>query len=145
MSELENEFDHSLEVVLFSLSFELESKLKQKKLTTLGALVQISTLEFLSLGFTTYDVACIKESLNKVGHHFVGEELIDMQDYYDLERADLLKYCDKLMEQRNKIRGKEEFKAEEIALCQQIFGIFEQVRVLRKEAIKQGRDLRKRS
>lgn len=130
MSELENK---SISLLALSLSPVIKIKLVRDKMDTIE---NISVLDLLSLNYSLFEVVCIKEALNMAGHHFVGEELIDIcsSDYSDPERETLLKYCDRLIEQRNKIRGKEGFQAEEIVLWQQILGIFEQVKALRKAA-----------
>lgn len=113
---------------------ELKENLIKNYINTIGDLKKISVVELLSLGnISIYDVQCIKDVLNPNGYHLIGEELIEFKDFYNAERNALLNHCQVLIDQRNRIRGKEGFQAEEYALCEQIFYIFEQVRVLREQ------------
>lgn len=116
-----------------SLGICPKTDLIENHIFTVGELLDFSVIElFCFNNLNLFDVACIKKFLNSYGYHLVGEDLVEYSDYYYPERIVLLKQCNILIQQRNKIRGKKEFQAEEIVLCQKIFDIFEQVRILRE-------------
>lgn len=97
----------------------------------LGDLLKFSTNELLELnGITVFDVACIVDMLNKFGYHLIGEENIKLTYYYYDEKSfNLLKRCDELVRQRDKIRekNKEFFSVEDHKLTETINSLLEQV------------------
>jgi hypothetical protein len=90
---------------LFSLSVLLRAKLVLLHFDILGDLLNYKVEEFFELeGITTYDVACIIELLNSNNYHILGEELLNISDFYDDKKFVILKYCDQLLKKRDLLR-----------------------------------------
>lgn len=106
---------------------------------TIGELSKLSLWELLNLkNITIFNVACIKKLLNKYNYHFLGEEYVDYSDYCDDNKKELLQKCERLLKQRNKIRGKAGIEAEEIVLCQEIMKVLTTVEDLRKNSVREA-------
>lgn len=114
---------------LFHLTVLQRTKLVSH-FNVLGDLLKFSTNELLEIdGITVFDVACIVDLLNKYGFHIIGEENIKLAYYYYDEKSfNLLKQCDELVKQRDRIREKNKdfFLLEEYRLTKAINLLLEQ-------------------
>lgn len=115
---------------LFQLTVLQRTKLV-RHFNILGDLLKFSTNELLEFdGITVFDVACIVDILNKFGYHLIGEENIKLAYYYYDEKSfSLLKQCDELIKQRDRVRNKNrgDFSIEERKLTETINLLLEQV------------------
>lgn len=106
----------------------------KKGYNTLGEVIDLGLLGYLSEGFTMLDIYHISNLLGNLGYPIIGEEYaMTYEDFEDKELISISDNVDRLSSLRNSIRGKEGFFAEEIVLTQKMMENLEQLFVLKRE------------
>ncbi len=104
----------------------------KKGYNTVGAVIDLGLLGYLSEGFCMAEIFGIKKLLFKLGYGFVGDEYV-IDSYENNDILFIYYNIDRLSALRNSIRGKKGFLAEEFLLVQKMMENLEQVLVLKSQ------------
>lgn len=74
---------------------------------TVEDLLKYNVEELLNIeNISLFTIAVLKKSLNELGYHLKGEEIVDYADYFDSERVEPLKCCDVIIKNKRKLQKK---------------------------------------
>lgn len=117
------------------LSAEIKRILKENHMETVSDLVNTNIFLLIAMDeMHLLHIAHIKKGLEAYGLTFTGSDYIDVSDFYDPDRNEMIRECQQLIHVRNELRGKSDFLAEQMFLLGKIYELFEKNFQLRKKA-----------
>ncbi len=126
----------SEKITKLNLNSDIIKTLEENQIVTVNDLVNTNIFELIAMEkMNLMTIASIKESLKNYGFTFDGADFIDISDFYDPNRSDMISKCQELIQMRNQLRKKEDFHLESICLLGRMCDIFESLSNQRKQSI----------
>lgn len=126
----------SEKITKLNLNSDIIKTLEENQIVTVNDLVNTNIFELIAMEkMNLMTIASIKESLKNYGFSFDGADFIDISDFYDPDRSDMISKCQELIRMRNQLQKKEGFHLEAMCLIGRICDIFESLSNQRKQSI----------